>query len=208
MAANPNDLLKYATSLDPAQLQMIGAKQAISETKYDTLTLAAAVIPNQTQFFANPSADLAVKNFEGPSNLVTSGKLFLAQTLGFKIVRIAAATTAQNLMDLIENCSLRVQCDQKVMGTFPVSQLTGFGGIYLPSQVAATPAAPPAGAVSNFGISNGIPHSQPFRINPLLVEGQKSFAAFLIAPTGNAITLAGAIDVKVLIGGIQFQAIQ
>ena len=208
MARDNNDLLKYATSLDPSQLQMIGAKQAISETKYDTLTLAAAVVPNQTQFFANPSADLAIKNFEGPSNLVTSGKLFLAQTLGFMISKISAAVTAQNIMDLLHNCCLRVQCDQKVMGTFPVHQLTGFGGAFLPSQVAVTAAAAPAGAVSNFGITNGFPHSQPFRINPLLVEGQKSFAAFLIAPTGSPITLLGTLDVKVLIGGIQFQAIQ
>lgn len=208
MARENNDLLKYATSLDPAQLQLIGAKQAISETKYDTLTLAAAVLPNQTQFFANPSADLAIKNFEGPSNLVTSGKLFLAQTLGFMISKSSATVTAQNIMDLLHNCAIRVQCDQKVMGTFPVHQLTGFGGVYLPSQVAVTGAAAPAGAVANFGITNGVPHSQPFRINPLLVEGQKSFACFLIAPTGTAITLAGTLDVKMLIGGIQFQAIQ
>jgi hypothetical protein len=206
--ADNNSLLKYATSLDPAQTAMVAGKQVVSEIKYDTLTLAAAAIPAQTQFFASPSADLAIKNFEGPAQIVTSGKLFLIQTLGVVIAQIAAATTAQNLFDLIMRCSLRLQIDQKVMGTFPIHALTGFGGPYLPSQVAVTAAAAPAGAASNFGITNGVPQSQPFRVNPLLIEGQKAFAAFLVAPTGTAITLAGAVDVKVLIGGLQFQAIQ
>ena len=208
MARENSDLLKYATSLDPAQAALIQGKQVISETKYDTLTLAAAAVPAQTQFFATPSADLAIKNFEGPGMLITSGKLFLAQTLGVVIAQIAAATTAQNLVDLINKCSLRLQVDQKVMGTFPIHQLTGFGGAFTPSQVAPTVAANPAGGQANFNITNGVPHSQPFRINPLLIEGQKAFAAYLIGPTGTAITLAGAVDLKVCIGGLQFQAIQ
>jgi hypothetical protein len=208
MASPKNNLFDYATSLDPAQAAMIQGKQAISETKYDTLTLAAVAIPSQTQFFATPSADLALKNFEGPGQLITSGKLFLIQNIGVAIAQIAAATTAQNLFDLIMRCSLRLQVDQKVMGTFPIHQLSGFGGPFLPSQVAVTAAAAPAGAVSNFGITNGVPQNQPFRVRPMLIEGQKSFAAYLVAPTGTAITLAGAVDVKVLVHGVQFQAIQ
>lgn len=203
----PNELLSYATSLDPAQAAMIQGKQVISETKYDTLTLAAAVVPN-TQFFANQTADLAIKNFDGNGILVNSGKLFLIQTLGVVVSAIAAATTAQNIADVINLCSLRLQVDSKIMGTFPLHQLTGFGGAYLPSQVAVTAAAAPAGAVSNFGITNGVPQSQPFRLNPMLIEGQKAFAAFLIAPTGTAITLAGTLGLKVCLGGLQFQAIQ
>lgn len=206
--AKADELLKYATSLDPAQQAQLSGKQVVSETKYDTLTFAAAVVPSQTQFFANQNADLAIKNFDGNGILVNSGKLFLAQTLGVVITSISAALTGQNIADFINQTSLRLQVDQKVMGTFAIHQLTGFGGAFLPSQVAVTAAAAPAGAVSNFGISNGMPMSQPFRINPLLIEGQKAFAAFLIGPTGAPITLAGTMGVKVLLGGLQFQAIQ
>lgn len=205
--SNPNELLKYATSLDPAQQAMLAGKQVISETKYDTLTLAAAVVPT-TQFFANQTADLGIKNFDGNGILVNSGKLFLIQTVGVVITAIAAATTGQNIVDVINQCALRIQVDSKIMGTFPLHQLTGFGGAYLPSQVAVTAAAAPAGAVSNFGITNGVPQSQPFRINPMLIEGQKAFAAFLVAPTTTAITLAGTLGLKVCLGGLQFQAIQ
>jgi hypothetical protein len=208
MARDNNDLMKYATSLDPAQRDNLAGKQVVSETKFDTLTLAAAVIPNQTQFFANQNADLAVKNFDGNGILVASGKSFLAQTLGLIITKINAAVTAQNLVDLINNCTVRLQVDQKIMGTYCAHQLTGFGGAFLPSQVAVTAAAAPAGATANFGISNGMPMSQPFRINPLLIEGQKAFAAFLIGPTGSPITLAGTVDLRIAIGGLQFQAIQ
>ena len=203
----PN-LLDYATSLDPGQMQLIVGKQSISETKYDTLTLAAAAIPSTTQFFATPSSDVARKNFEGPSQIVTSGKLFLVQTIGVVISQIAAAATAQNLLDLINNCAVRLQVDQKIMGTFPLHQLTGFGGAFLAGQTAVTAAAAPAGATANFGITNGVPQNQPFRLRPMLIEGQKNFAAYLIGPTGTVITLAGAVDLKLCVGGLQFQPIQ
>ena len=205
--ARQDNLLDFATSLDPFQVEMLKGKQSISETKYDTINLAAAAVV-RTDFFQTPSADLAIKNFEGPGILVTSGKLFLVQTIGVVIASIAAAATAQNLMDLIMLCSLRITNDQKIMGTFPLHQLTGFGGAYLPSQVAVTPAAAPAGAVSNFGVTNGMPHNQPFRVRPMLVEGQKPFTVSLIAPTGTAITLAGIVGLKVCLGGLQFQSIQ
>lgn len=206
--ARQDNLLDFATSLDPFQVDQLKGKQSISETKYDTLLLAAAAIPARTDFFQTPSADTAIKNFEGPGILVTSGKLFLVQTLGVVISSIAAATTAQNLMDLIMLCAVRITNDQKIMGTFPLHQLTGFGGAYLPSQVAVTAAAAPAGAVSNFGITNGMPHNQPFRVRPMLIEGQKPFSASLVAPTGVPITLAGAVGLKVCLGGLQFQSIQ
>jgi hypothetical protein len=206
--AKPSNILDYATSLDPIQAQMLAGKQVISETKYDTLTLAAAAVPATTQFFAASSADLAIKNFDGNGILVSSGKYFLAQTLGILITDIAAALTAQNIYDVLHKCAVRIQVDSKIMGTFPVHQLTGFGGAYLPSQVAVTSAAPPAGAVANFGIANGVPQNQPFRLKPMLIEGQKNFSAFLIGPTGSAITLAGTMGIKMLVGGLQFQAIQ
>jgi hypothetical protein len=208
MAKDANSLLNYATSLDPAQAAMIQGKQVISETKWDTLTIPTGVIAPQTQFFSQTSADTAAKNFEGPGNLVTSGKLFLAQTLGLVITAANVATTAANIVDFLNRCAVRIQVDQKVMGTYKVHQLSGFGGAYLPSQVAVTAAAAPAGAASNFAITNGVPQSQPFRINPLLIEGQKAFAAFLLAPTGTPITLVNSLDICILIGGLQFQAIQ
>jgi hypothetical protein len=202
-----NELLKYATSLDPAQRAQLEGKQVQSETKYDTIALAAAVLPT-TQFFANQTADLAVKNFDGNGILVNSGKYFLIQTIGAVISSIAPAVTAQNIVDVINLCSVRLQVDNKIMGTFPLHQLTGFGGAYLPSQVAVTAAAAPAGAASNFGITNGVPHSQPFRVNPMLIEPQKAFAMFLVAPTTTPITLAGILGLKFCLGGLQFQAIQ
>lgn len=213
MAKEPNprdikELLSYATSLDPAQAALIAGKQVISETKYDSLTLAAAAIPAQTQFFANQTAELALKNFDGNGILVGTGRLFLAQTLGVKITDIAAATTGQNIIDFINKCTLRLQVDNKIMGTFPVHQLTGFGGLFLSSQVAATVAVNPVGGLAATGIENGVPQNQPFRISPMLIEGQKAFAAFLIGPTGTPIVLAGTLGVKVLVGGLQFQAIQ
>jgi len=206
--SNIKDLLQYATSLDPAQAAALAGKQVISETKYDTLTLPAAAVGAQTQFFANQTAELALKNFDGNGILVGTGRLFLAQTLGVKITGNAAATTAQNILDVVNRCCIRLQVDNKIMGTFPVHQLTGFGGIYAPSQVAVTAAAAPAGAVANFGLENGSPQNQPFRLSPMLIEGQKAFAAFLISPTGTPIVLAGTLDLKVIVGGLQFQAIQ
>lgn len=206
--ARPNSLLDYATSLDPIQSQVLAGKQSISETKYDTLTLAAAAIPASTQFFATPSADLAIKNFDGAAQLVSAGKHFLIQTIGVKICSIAAATTAQNILDFINKCSLRLQVDQKIMGTFAVHQLTGAGGIFMPSQGGVTSAAAPVGATMTTGLENGVPHNQPFRVKPMLIEGQKNFAAYLIGPTGTAITLAGTLEIKVLLGGLQFQSIQ
>lgn len=206
--ARPASLLDYATSLDPLQAQMIAGKQAISETKYDTLTFAAAAVPSSTQFFAAPSSDLGIKNFDSASQLVSSGKLFLAQTLAVKITGIAAATTAQNIIDFFNRCALRLQVDQKIMGTFCLHQLTGAGGIFAPSQGGVTVAAAPVGAMMTTGLENGVPQNQPFRIKPLLIEGQKNFAAYIIGPTGTAITLAGTLEIKVLIGGLQYQPIQ
>lgn len=206
--AKQDSILNYVSSLDPIQRSMLEGKQAISETKYDTIQLAAAAVPARTDFFATPSADLSQKNFEGPQILVSSGKLFLLQTIGVMIAANGAATTAANLLDLINRCALRLQVDQKIYGTFPLHQLTGFGGAYLPSQVSVTAAAAPAGAIAATGITNGVPHNQPFRILPALVEGQKPFVASLIGPTGTAITLAGTVDLKVCLGGLQFQAIQ
>jgi len=108
----------------------------------------------------------------------------------------------------LNKTAVRLQVDQKIMGTFPSHMLTGFGGAYLPSQVAVTAAAAPAGAVSNFGITNGAPQNQPYRVRPMLIEGQKSFAAYLVGPTGAPITLAGTLGIKILVGGLQFQPIQ
>jgi hypothetical protein len=201
-------LLDYATSLDPIQAQMLAGKQCISETKYDTLTLAAAAIPSSTQFFAAPSSDVAIKNFEGPGQLVLAGKLFLIQTIAVKIGSIAAAVTAQNVIDFVNRCALRLQVDQKIMGTFKIHQLTGAGGLFTSSQVAATVAANPVGGAATTGMENGTPQNQPFRVKPLLIEGQKNFAAYLIGPSGTAITLAGTLEIAVLVGGLQYQAIQ
>lgn len=206
--AKQDSILNYASSLDPIQRGMLEGKQAISETKYDTLQFAAAAVPARTDFFATPGADLSQKNFEGPQILVSSGKLFLLQTIGVCIVANGATTTAENLLALINRCALRLQVDQKIYGTFPLHQLTGFGGAYLPSQVSVAAAPAPAGAIAATGITNGVPHNQPFRILPVLVEGQKPFVASLIGPTGTAITLAGTVDLKVCLGGLQFQAIQ
>ena len=203
-----SSILDYATSLDPLQAQAIAGKQAISETKYDTLTFAAAVVPASTQFFATPSSDLGIKNFDGPGILVQSGKLFLLQTIAVKIMSIAAATTAQNIIDFFNRSALRLQVDQKIMGTFALHQLTGAGGVYSPSQGSATAAAAPVGAMMTTGLENGIPQNQPFRVKPMLIEGQKNFAAYLIGPTGTQITLAGTLEIKVLLGGLQYQAIQ
>lgn len=211
VATNPGtvqDLMRFATSLDPAQSAQLVGKQSIGETKYDTLTFAAGAIANQTQFFANQTAELAVKNFDGNGYLVGAGKFFLAQTLGLKIVGVGAATTGANVIDFVNRCALRIQVDNKIMGTFPVHQLTGFGGIFAPSQVAPTVAANPPGGVASTALENGIPQNQPFRLPPMLLEGQKPFAAFLIAPTTTPITLADVLSIKVLVGGIQFQAIQ
>jgi hypothetical protein len=208
MPGSINDLMKYATSLDPMQAQALVGKQVIGETKWDTLTLAAAAIPNQTQFFAAQTSELAIKNFDGNGYLVGQGKFFLAQTLGVKILPSGNGVTGQNIIDFVNQCAIRLQVDNKIMGTFPIHQLTGFGGIFAPSQIAPTVAVNPAGGVAASGLENGTPQNLPFRIPPMLLEGQKAFAAFLIAPTTNPINLAGTLAVKVLIGGLQFQAIQ
>ena len=203
-----DSLMNYATSLDPAQRNLLMGKQVITETKYDSVAIPAGVLANQTQFFAAQNADLAVKNFDGNGFLVSNGKLFLAQTLGVLITGYTATVTGQNLIDIINQTALRLQVDQKIMGTFPLHQLTGFGGAYLPSQVNATVAANPIGGVAASGIQNGVTHNQPFRLSPMLIEGQKAFAAFLIGPTGAPITVVGGLTMKVCIGGLQFQAIQ
>lgn len=199
-------ILDFATSLDPAQARLLEGKQSISEAKYDTLTLPAAALAT-TQFFANQTSDLAIKNFEGNGQLVLSGKLFLIQTVAVQITQVSAAATAANLMDLINRTAVRFQVDQKIVGTFATKMLTGHGGATFPNVVGAVAAAAPP-TIANFGILNGASQNQPFRIRPMLVEGQKSFAAYLVGPTGAPITLAGTVEVQIILGGLQFQPIQ
>lgn len=210
--ATPNkrvmDLFQYATSLDPAMVQQIAAKQQISETKYDTIAFAAGAITPATPFFANQSSDLAFKNFDGNGYLVGQGKWFLAQTIGVNVIDVGATTTGLEVLAVLNKCAIRLQVDTKIMGTFPLHQLTGFGGAFVPSQIAVAAAAAPAGAIANAGITNGQPQNLPFKLTPMLLEGQKPFVATLIGPTGTPISTTGGITLKVCVGGLQFQSIQ
>ena len=211
VANNPGslqELMRYATSLDPAQSAQLVGKQSIGETKWDTITFAAGALAPQLPFFSAQTSELALKNFDGNGYLVGAGKFFLAQTIGLKIVGVGPATTGANVIDFVNRCAIRLQVDNKIMGTFPVHQLTGFGGVFAPSQVAPTVAANPPGGVASTALENGVPQNLPFKIPPMLLEGQKAFAAFLLAPTTTPITLADILTVKFLVGGIQFQAIQ
>lgn len=189
----------YASSLDPFQGPGASnvAKQIVSEVKYDTVALAAAAVPAQTAAFAQNSADLALKNFDGNQILVNSGKAFLIKNISINV----RGTVIADIDAVINQLSCRIQVDQKVYGTIPLSRLCAAGGTFVAgAQVAAA---------SGVGITNGNPLNQPFRLEvPIMVEGLKTFYFFILGPTGTPLTLTSIVTLRIQLEGKQAQAIQ
>ena len=194
-----NEFRNYASSMDPFQGPggVPITKQIISEVKYDTVVLAAAAVPAQTSAFAANSADLAIKNFDGNQILVNSGKSFLIKNISINV----RGTVIADIDATIQQLSCRIQVDQKVYGTFPLSRLSAAGGTFVAgAQVAAA---------SGVGVVNGNPLNQPFRLEvPIMVEGLKTFYFFILGPTGTPLVLTSAVTLRIQLEGKQAQAIQ
>jgi len=183
----------------------IGNNQQIHDMKWATRTLAAGVIPASTNFFgAAPSSDYTVDRYEQPNTLVSSAKTFTIYGMFVQII-LGAAGVLTDFEKIINFCAVRLVTAQKEYGVFPVSLLPAGGGLAIQSgQIAVTPAATP-GALSPIGALNGMPaRNAGFNFaNPLIIQANQSFYAELLGPTGTTQTLGGAMQVRIVLDGVE-----
>lgn len=183
----------------------IGNNQRIHDMKWASRTIAAGVIPSTTNFFgAAPSADMTVDRYEQPNTLVSSAKTYTIYGI-FCQVLLGAAGILTDLEKVINFTALRIVTAQKEYGCFATSLLPAGGGLAIQSgQVAVTPAASP-GALSAIGALNGMPAKNiGFTFaNPLIIQANQSFYAELLGPTVTTQTLTGAVQVRVILDGVE-----
>lgn len=182
----------------------VGVMQSIHDVKYATRTIAAGVIPAQTNFFgAAPSADATVDRYDQGNTLVSSGKIFTIRQIGLVLIAGAAAVLT-DFEKIINYCALRIVASSKEFGVIPVINLPAGGGLNaLGGQVAVTPAASP-GAFSVVGTGNGHPMRKRFALQcPLELQANQAFYCELIAPTATTQTLAGAIICRLELEGVE-----
>lgn len=187
----------------------IGNNQYIHDTKYATRQLAAAAIPNVTNFFSGaPSADITADRYEQGNTLVSSGKTFTIFGIAVQLFSPAVGL-ATDYEKILNWCCLRIVTAQKEYGMYPLYMLPQGGGLVAQSgQIEVTPAATPGASIST-GLTNGMPARQSmFNLAfPLQIQANQSFYCELIAPSGTGIlpaqTLASAVNVRVLFDGVE-----
>ena len=182
-----------------------GNSQNIHDMKWATRSLAAGAIPATTNFFgAAPSSDLTVDRYEQGNTLVSSAKIYTIYGV-FVQVYAGAAAIFSDFEKLISYCALRIVTAQKEYGIFPVSLLPAGGGIFAQGgNISVTPAAAPGG-LSVSALLNGQPgRNACFTLaNPLIIQANQSFYAELLGPTATAQTLTGALNVRVVLDGVE-----
>lgn len=187
---------------------LVGVNQQIHDTRFATLTLAAAAIPSITRFFAGaPSSDPAADRYEQGNTLYTSGNLFAIGAILLQLTSVAATALA-DMQKIIDYCGLRIVTAQKEYGFFPCFMLPAGGGLQaFGGQVAVTAAAAP-GATSYIGASNGQPsRSAVFTLaRPLEIQSNQSFWCELVGPSGTGAfgvqTLTGTVGVRIILDGV------
>jgi hypothetical protein len=186
----------------------MGNNQNIHDMKWATRTLVAGAIPTTTNFFgAAPSSDLTVDRYEQGNTLVSSGKLYTIYGIFLQVYAGAAAVFA-DFEKLLSYTCIRLVTAQKEYGVFPVSLVPAGGGIYAQGgNISVTPAAAPGG-LSVSGLLNGQPgRNAAFTLaNPLIIQANQSFYAELLGPTATAQTLTGALNVRIVLDGVEQRA--
>ena len=171
--------------------------QAVSDTKWSTKTLAIGVAPVSTDYFTSaPNADRTVDNYDAGNQLVTSGKLFMIQSISVNVI----STSIADVNAIINQGLIVLTCQNKEIGAFRVRQLNAGGGTFVAgAQVAAA---------SSVGVTNGQPTNEPFLISDLLIETNQSFKATLIMPGGAlAYTIIAATTIEVGLHGFEIRPI-
>lgn len=183
----------------------LGVNQVIHDMKWATRSLAAGVIPTATNFFgASPSSDVTVDRYEQPNTLVSSAKIYTIYGLFVQLYAGAAAVLG-DFEKVISYCCVRLVTAQKEYGVFPVSLLPAGGGVFVQGgNISVTPAATPGG-LSVSGLLNGQPgRNAAFTFaNPLIIQANQSFYAELLGPTATTQTLTGAINVRIILDGVE-----
>lgn len=186
----------------------VGQFQAIHDMKWATRSLAAGAIPATTNFFgAAPSSDLTVDRYEQPNTLVSSAKIYTIYGL-FAQIWAGAAAVFGDFEKVINYCAVRIVTAQKEYGVFPLNLLPAGGGLFVQGgNISVTPAASPGGQ-SPAGILNGQPgRNACFTFaNPLEIQANQSFYMELLGPTATAQTLTGAMNVRLVLDGVEKRA--
>lgn len=204
----PLNVVPNATPTRAFQPSGIGLDQAIHDTRYATLSIAAGAIPAVTRFFSGaPSSDPCSDRYEQGNTLFSSGNEFTIVGIGAQLASTAASCLTDMEM-LIDYCALRLVTAQKEYGVFPLYMLPQGGGLQaFGGQVAVTPAAAPGG-LSFVGATNGMPtRSAMFTLAcPLIIQANQAFYAELLGPSGSGAfavqTLTAAVKVRIVLDGV------
>ena len=186
----------------------IGNNQNIHDMKWASRSLAAGVIPTSVNFFgAAPSSDVTVDRYEQGNTLVSSGKLYTIYGM-FLQVYAGAGAVFGDFEKLVSYTCIRLVTAQKEYGVFPVSLIPAGGGVFAQGgNISVTPAAAPGG-VSVAGLLNGQPgRNAAFTLaNPLIIQANQSFYAELLGPVTTTQTLSGALNVRLVLDGVEQRA--
>lgn len=187
----------------------VGVFNDIHTTKCATKTFAAAAIPALTDFFQSaPSGDLTRDNYDQGGILITSGKTFTLYALALAVIPSTAATFS-DIDTFLQRCTLVLTSQNKEIGVFPLIHIPAGGGAYAASSQLAVTAAAAPGAQISLGVTNGLPIRKLLELKqPLIIQSQQSFKVSILGPNSvpagfPAATLAGALDVRIALEGIE-----
>ena len=177
---------------NPESRILKGAIQCVSDTKYSTKTLAAAVAPASTDFFTSaPSADATVDNYDAGNQLVTSAKQFMIQAISVNVIGTAIA----DIDAIIQKGVIVLTAQNKEIGRFRVRHLAAAGGTFVAgAQVAAA---------SPVGVVNGTPQTDIWRVMEILIDTNQSFKASLYMPTATPYTVTASTSVEIDLVGYE-----
>ena len=177
---------------NPESRILKGAIQCVSDTKYSTTTLAAAVAPASTDFFTSaPSSDATVDNYDAGNQLVTSAKQFMIQAISVNVIGTAIA----DIDAIIQKGVIVLTAQNKEIGRFRVRHLAAAGGTFVAgAQVAAA---------SPVGVVNGTPQTDIWRVMEILIDTNQSFKASLYMPTATPYTVTASTSVEIDLVGYE-----
>jgi hypothetical protein len=168
--------------------------QCVTDTKFSTKTLAAAVWPAVTAFFTTQMvADPTLDYYDSAGQIVTSAKMFMIQAIAVNLRGGAIVD-----LDAIVNLGVIVlTSQQKEVGRLRLRHLCAAGGLYIAGAQAA--------AAAVYGVTNGEPQNEPFRINELLLQTNQTFKVELWGPITTPYTITVAVNVEVDLMGYEIR---
>ena len=197
-----NPILESNESISPelaAAIQNVsggsGQAQFITDTKYSTKSLAAAVWPATTDFFTTaPVADPTLDYYDAGNQLVSSGKIFMIKAIG---VNLRGGSLAD--IDAVVNLGILVITIQnKEDGRHRLRSLSSGGGVFM----AATQGTATTGII---GVNNGMPINEPWRVCDLLAHTNQQVKCSLWAPVTTPYTITTAMTVEVDLLGYEIR---